>query len=336
MATSPAAGELYLRKASLFVYNPNTFAQNNPSAYDTSSVPIDLSGFHFKFHTSQDDEQSPNNCSIRVYNLSAETMRTVREEYSRVVLQAGYQNGPFGVIFDGTVKQLRLGRENNTTTYLDILAADGDVGYNWAVLKTTLAASSTVAQRVEKIVDAMKPYGITPGDIAFPDTGGVLPRGKVLFGYAKGALAQVVQTKLSTWSIQNGKIQIIPLDGFLQGDPVILTSRTGLIGRPEQTQEGVKAKCLLNPAIVVGGTVKIDNASINQTQSASGSQTPGAQQAYNSYTAFQRFATVTADGLYRVYVAEHEGDTRGTPWYTNIICLTVNPVTGKVEPYGYN
>ena len=39
---------------------------------------------------------------------------------------------------------------------------------------------------------------------------------------------------------------------------------------------------------------------------------------------------MSADGFYRVFVAEHEGDTRGQAWYTNLILLAVNPTTRKV------
>lgn len=293
---------------------------------------LDLSDFHIRFETAQQDEESPNNCTIRVYNLSETTIKKVREEYSRVVLQAGYMNAPFGVIFDGTIKQFRIGRENNITTYLDILAADGDEAYNWAVVRQSLAAGSSHSDRVNAIIKEMTPKGVTAGKIIYPDTGGVLPRGKVLFGYAKGAMRQVVRTMGSTWSIQNGKVNIIPLDSYLPGEAVVLTSATGLIGRPEQTQDGIKARCLLNPKIIVGGTVKIDNKSINQTVNRDANAPPGP--AYNQYAGVQMLASVTADGLYRVYVAEHVGNNRGLEWYTNIICLTVNPVTQKVKPYG--
>jgi hypothetical protein len=331
-------GVQYLRRCSLFIYNPdNTFSQNNPSAYVSANAdkPLDLSNFRIRFRTAQEDEESPSNCTIRIYNLSQDTMRKIREEYSQVVLQAGYVNGHFGVIFNGTIKQFRIGREDNISTYLEILAADGDIAYNWARLRESLRAGSTPAQRAAKIIGAMNPFGVEAGQIQFPDTGGILPRGKVLFGYAKAALRQVAKTQLCTWSIQNGKVQIIPLDGYLQGDPVVLTAQTGLIGRPEQTQEGIRARALLNPKIVPGGTVKIDNASINQTLQAPNAAIAGAQLAFDKYAGIQQFASVTADGLYRVYVAEHSGDTRGQEWYTDIICLTVNPTTGKVQPYGY-
>lgn len=336
MATGIPEGAQYLRKASLYVLAPQTGTTgNNPSAYVANPQDVlDLSQFRFRFETKQQDEESPNNCAIRVYNLSQATMDKVREEYSRVVIQAGYEKGPFGVIFDGTIKQFRMGREDNLTTYLDILAADGDIAYNWAVVQQSIRAGSSHADRVNAIIKAMDPHGVTAGQIIYPDAGGILPRGKVLFGYAKAAMRAQMQTMGSTWSIQNGRVNVIPLDGYLPGEAVILTAATGLIGRPEQTQEGIKARCLLNPKIVVGGTVKIDNLSINQTEQQKDAAIPGAQVAYNQYRGLQTFASVTADGLYRVYVAEHRGDTRGQEMYTDIICLTVNPTTQKVQPYG--
>lgn len=319
MATSSIPpGSQYGRKASLLVVEGDR--------------ALDLSQFQFRFRTAQEDEESPNNCDIRVYNLSPETVRKVRTEYTRVVVQAGYEKGPFGVIFDGTIRQFRTGREDNISTYLDILAADGDVAYNFAMVNKSLAAGSSYADRIAAIVNDMKPKGVDLGRIVYPDTGGILPRGKVLFGYAKSALRQVVQTMGATWSIQNGKVNVIPLDGYLPGEAVILNSATGLLGRPEQTAEGIKARCLLNPKIVVGGTVRINNASINQTLNRDPAAPPGP--AYNQYAGVQQLASVTADGLYRVYVAEHRGNTRGQDWYTEIVCLTVNPVTQKVKPYG--
>ncbi|MGC8165472.1 hypothetical protein ACP3WT_28400, partial [Salmonella enterica] len=67
------------------------------------------------------------------------TRQRIEQEFTRIVLQAGYA-GNYGIIFDGSVKQVRRGRENQTDTYLDITAADGDSAYNFAVVNTSLAA----------------------------------------------------------------------------------------------------------------------------------------------------------------------------------------------------
>lgn len=316
----------YGRKATLLVSRPQV-AGNNPSAFVPGST-LDLSEFRFTFKTVQQDVESPNNCAIRVYNLSRQTIETIsKSEYSRVILQAGYGDA-FGVIFDGTLKQYRTGRESATTTYLDLLVADGDVAYNYAIINKTLAGGSSAADRVDAAVDAMGPYGVTKGYISLAPTGGVLPRGKVLFGMPRVLLRQEATAAGATWNISNGQVNITPLDGYLPGDAVELNAATGMIGIPEQTNDGVKVRCLLNPRIVVGGRVQINNKAINQTaqQNPNAAPTP-----YNLRAGGpQRLATITSDGFYRVYVAEHTGDTRGRDWYTDIVCLAVDPSTKKV------
>lgn len=298
---------------------------------DGSDEALELSDLHVTFNVKQEDEESPNNASIRVENLSNDVMQLVQQEYSRVVLQAGYWSAAFGVIFDGQIKQFRKGRADAKTTYLDILAADGDLAYNFSVVNRTLAAGSTPQQRVRAIVDAMAPNGLKPGEVDIPDAGGILPRGKVLFGLAKSALRQAVRDRGCTWNISGGRVNVTPLDGYIAGEAVVLTAATGLIGRAEQTENGVQARCLINPRIQVGALVKIDNASINQTVAAPEFRLPVGQLPFDRYAGVQMFADVSADGLYRVYVAECVGDTRGQDWYMDLILLAVDPVSGKVR-----
>lgn len=328
--TLPAQPQ-WQRRCELLLFEPQR--TNNPSAFTAGGVGptvMDLSEMHIRFECKQEDEESPNNCSIRVENLSADTAQRVQTEYTRVVLQAGYMNAGFGVVFDGTIKQFRKGRTDSRTTYLEILAADGDLAYNYATLSRTLAAGSTPQERVQAVMAAMQPHGIQPGQVEIPGTGGVLPRGKVLFGLARAALRQIVRDRGCTWSIQNGAVNIVPLDSYLPDEAVVLTSETGLIGRPEQTENGVVARCLINPRIQVGGLVKIDNRSVNQTIQQNDFALPFGQQPFDRYAGVQLLADVAADGLYRVYVAEMVGDTRGQEWYMDLSLLAVDPSTGKV------
>lgn len=311
------ANEQYLRKVSLILVD--------------GEKALDLSDMHFRFQTAQQDEESPDSCSIRVYNLSDDTVKRIRGEYSKVVLQAGYENSAFGVIFQGTIKQYRIGREpDGVSSYLDILAADGDVAYNFSVVNRSMAAGTTGRERIVASVNVMEKDGVSMGKLLIPDTGGILPRGKVLFGLARGIIRAESQAQGATWSIVNGQINVVPLDGHLPGEAVVLTADTGLIGRVEQTEDGMRCRCLLNPKLTVGGLIKIDNKSINQTAAAKGAEIDGAQLAYNRYAGLQRFASIQGDGLYRIYVAEYVGNTRGTEWYCDLIGLAVDPTTMKV------
>lgn len=317
----------FIRKASLQVINDNS--------------TVDLSQLRFQFKTANADTDSPNNCSIRVFNTSAQTVQKILSgSYTRVVVNAGYE-GSYGVIFDGNIKQFKTGRLSNVDSFLDILAADADLAYNFSVNTDSVAAGTSKAQELQRYLDVLGKRGVTVDSEAvkgLEQFGGTIPRirGKVLWGSTRVAMSKLVESSGCTWSIQNGKLQIIPLDGFKAGEAVELTAQTGLIGIPEQTADGITCRCLLNPRIVVGGRVHINNTSVNQqyqTNPVSGSPSQGV--IFNSRTQLnQPLATVTADGFYRVYVAEHEGDTRGGDWYTSLVCLAVDSDTGKVKPYG--
>ena len=299
---------------------------------------LDLSDMHFTFEVKNSDSEGPNTCAIRLFNLSADTVREITGrtpvEYTKLVLQAGYESS-FGVIFDGTIKQFRRGRVNATDTYLDILAAASDLEYNFGVCNTTLAAGATQQQIAEAITKEMK---LLPGTIQ-PDsglrvTGGALPRGKVLWGLGRAQLRNLAASMGSTWNIDNGKVNVTPLTGYLPGEAVVLSSTTGMVGIPEQTDQGIKVRCLLNPRIRIGGLVQIDQASVNKTFAQASAALPVGQLSYDKYAGLVNLADVTADGFYRCYVAEFTGDTRGQEWYTDIIGLAVDISSKTVQAYG--
>jgi hypothetical protein len=331
MMIDTSSSKQYGRRATLQVFRPEVKG-NNPSAYVPPSF-MDLSEMHFRFSTSQQDVESPNNCTIRVWNLKEDTVAALQlGEYSRVVLQAGYEHTGFGVIFDGTIMQFRIGRENQTDTYLDILAGDGEEVYNNAVVSQTLAAPWTHEQAINTAIAAMSAMGI-PAGVLVKDgwLGGTIPhvRGKVMFGLSRVQLRNSTRSVGATWSIDNGVVNVIPLLGYKPSEAVVLTAQTGLIGRVEQTTTGMIAKCLLNPRIEIATRVKIDNKSINRLVNTS-ANTFGIP--FNKRAAIPvQLASEAADGIYRVFVAEHEGDTRGSHWHTNLTCLAIDPSTNKVK-----
>ena len=123
----------------------------------TGAKGLDLSELRIRFEVQNADVESPNSAAIRVYNVSGDTISSVvtRGEFDQVVLNAGYQNGNYGVIFQGSIKQFRVGRENATDTYLDILASDGDIGYNQGFVNTTLGKSSSNVDRINEVIKGM-------------------------------------------------------------------------------------------------------------------------------------------------------------------------------------
>ena len=295
---------------------------------------LDLSTLRIKFKNNQWDltDSTPNFTIIRVYNLSDDTAKSVQKEFNAVTLQAGYEGGNYGVIFSGTIKMVRRGRENPTDTYLDILAADGDIGRNFGIVNKSLAAGATAKQQLDASVSAMNlPAGYTPD---LPPA--ALSRGKVLFGMARDRMDDVTATANCNWSIQNGKVVVLPLTGYLPGDAVVLTSNTGMVGLPEQTEDGIQVKIQLNPRIKIGGLVQINNKSIQRA--FLGGQNLFATGRLETLPGL--LPKVTDDGFYRVYVAEHSGDSRGpgsSEWYSDLTCLAIDssaPAATAVQANG--
>ena len=298
---------------------------------------IDVSNLHVRFEIKQSDTQTPNVAYARIYNLSQATLNRIYSlsaasqgytvtaggaEYARLILQAGYQPpGNFGKIFDGTIKQLKHGRESNIDSYLEVLAADVDLPYNFGPISTTLSAGVTPQQQLAYILKGQNTYADNP--IALGDltemTGGVLPRGKVLWGMGQSEYLNLGQTTGTKLFVVNGTLVAMPLTGYLPGEAVVLNSKTGMVGVPEATQNGVEVRCLLNPKLTIGTRVQINNTAINQ------STVLNLGQGGRLGNEISQFASVTNDGYYRIASIDYTGDTRGQDWYSDIICLTVDP-----------
>lgn len=272
----------YLRKCSLIV-----------AGVDQG---LDLSGLRIRFSVKRSDAQTPNAAEIRVYNLAPNTVRQIRDEFTRVILQAGYEEN-FGVIFDGDIKQVKFGREGGTDTYVDIAAGDGDAAYNFAIVNTTLAAGARQSDQIRAAIAPMAERGVAAGYIDTTDDR-ALPRGKAMFGMSRDYLRRSADTTATTWSIQDRKVQFVKRTGLLPGQAVALSSATGLVGVPEVTNDGVYIRSLLNPLLVIGGQVQVSGST-------------------------------DADGIYRILVVEHTGDTHGNEWYSTITGLLVDPSAPK-------
>lgn len=286
---------------------------------------LDFSTLRIKFAIKKADAQTPNTAAVRIYNVAPDTATRLRKEFTSLSIQAGYAHN-IGIVFSGTIKQVRLGRENGVDAYVDIEAADGDVAYNGAVVSKTLSAGSTQHDQIDAATAPMQALGLQTG--AKPAGGAPkLPRGKTMYGMARDYLRHSADATLSSWSIQDGVIQFVPLTGVLPFELIVLNSKTGLVGTPEQTGDGIKVRCLLNPLLKVGGKVQVNEQDV--AQAALPDTTKKAP--------VNKPAAIQHDGVYRLYVVEHNGDTHGSEWYSDVVCLGVfeaNPIGSKVKING--
>lgn len=271
---------------------------------------VDFAKFKLTFSVKRTNRQNPNSASIKIYNLSTNEYSRFGTEYNTITIIAGYTSNK-GVIFTGNIKRAAVGYENSIDSYIEIVCGDGDAAYVNSVIRSTVAAGSTQSDHINAMTGAMKEYGVTSGVISNNVPKAKLARGKTFFGSPKDYLRRISSALNADWSIQDGKLHVLGRDETLPDNAILIDGNSGLIGSPEQSKEGIKFKCLLNPTLKINGIVKLRPETI-------------------SVSAKEKMKNlVSVDGYYKMVDIEHVGDTRGNDWYCNVISRPINPAKKK-------
>jgi hypothetical protein len=297
--------------------------------------------YKIRFKVESSSGERPNLLTVRVYNMPLEKMQKIVNEYSKVTLSAGYRVGQhpgiFGIIFIGTIRKWIYGKENVTDSYLEMTASTNDWGYNYALINGSITESdpNPFLKQYHAAADAMGvQYDRDSVDevTKFANTmGGIIPypRGRVTFGMAR-VLARSLgdNMKGAQWSVQTDKfgvdrLVITRVAAQPSSQAIALTPNTGLIGIPQATEQGVVARCLINPNLRIGVKVQIDKSLILQTAV----DRQGFLSWNDKLAGLPFVATTTTSGFYQILVIDHTGDTRGGEWYSDLTCLALNTDT---------
>lgn len=308
--------EQYLRNVSVEIEGGKTFTYRG----DENGGQ----GLRITFEITMKDISTPNVARIGIFNLTDASTNPAFYVGKRVKVSAGYVTGSSYVLFDGEIIQSRNLRADVTDKVLAILATDKGEARNYAVVNKTLSAGHTYNDRVMACFEPMKALGIGLGYI---DTAALsktkFPRGAALFGNVKDHLRQICTATRTSWSIQQGKLQILSNDKALPGGEIVLNSRTGLVGMPVQTIQGIEGVCLLNGTMAPGCVVRIDQKSIQQAE-----YDPSVTGDPNNKL-LDQFG-ISRDGRYKVFYVGHVGDSRGEPFFTNFICVKLEALSASV------
>lgn len=287
-----------------------TLGKGGGEGFKTSDLRI-------AFSIQKGDTESPNPAVIKIWNLSDNTLQQVKREFDRVILKAGYKDNP-GLIFDGNIIGIRIIRENVVDKILEVTCGDGDKAYTTAHINKTLKAGAKPSDVLNEVQGSFAEYDVEEGYIAEFEDEQSLPRGKVMFGMARSYAREVAYTTDTSWSIQDGRLTVVEHDGYLPGEAVVLNSSTGLVGAPEQTNDGINVRCLLNPRIKINSRIKIDNSSIVEAQASAKKSDKD-----------KKPAELNSDGFYRVIQITYSGDTHGQDWYCDMVCVSIDASGSK-------
>jgi len=228
---------------------------------------------------------------IRVYNPAPATRDRLVREAQFVVVSAAYQGVPLGELYSGDVMRT-IYKHERPETYLEFEMVDGAIAIRDSKVNLAFAAGTSIRTVLDAVLDSMAlPIRETGYEVS-----GIYQEGVSFTGLARDALDRVVAKAGLTWSIQDGRIQILAPDAPSVTSVVRLTPDTGLIASPEKLNDtesqsnrkkgdGYSIRALMNPKIEPGKPIILSAEGIQESE-------------------------------YRVDRVHHVGDTRGNDWYT--------------------
>lgn len=269
---------------------------------------IDLSDFRITFDIEKTMNRFAQHAVIRIYNLDINTERLIIERGQQVVLEAGYQTKPKGLIFKGRIFYPLRGVEDNVTHFLELVCIAGNDLYYADVCSTEEAGKTTRQLAMSVTKNSSIPVDMILGTFEDNQTS---QRGTVLYGKTRDLIQELaIENDLLYW-VDNDQLYMMNFEEEPPPNPPEVNADTGMIGYPVQTQQGIEVRVLINPEIQFGTWIKLNNQDI-QLQSVSVADIGG-----NALLLINP-QVIALDGIYRIYRMQITGDTRGDEWYMNL------------------
>lgn len=213
------------------------------------SSRVETKELRVAFSVSRSISGSPNTFSIKLWNLAPGNRNAIGKELKNVQLEAGYVppegGGNLGIIAKGQIRDVQHDREG-PDIITTVSCGDGDLAYRKATISKTLPKGTKLETVVEEVYKEMQKQGIEKGEWKFPEQPKTYKRPYSMCGSCTRELDVLGRGNKFYWSIQNGVMELIPSDGYLEG-MILISPTTGMIGSPSITDNGVKVKALLNP-----------------------------------------------------------------------------------------
>jgi hypothetical protein len=261
-------------------------------------------GLHITFDTTQTILQAMWMCDVVIYNLNAQQSQTVINYGMTLTLEAGYQDGAFGTIFEGTIFQPMWEKERGVDWKLTLRCIVGPIEVGDNFIGRTVVGGRTQRQLAAEMVGGATTPITLQMDRDIPNK--TITRATTYFGQPNDLLQYIADTNnaLLWFSHLTAHINQLRLDTTApQWD---IGPDNGLIGSPDQTQDGAVMQMLLKPDLVLLGQIKIKQGTVIR-------QMPREVGPHGTLPTI-----LPSDNTYVIGRIRHYGDSRGNEWYTDV------------------
>lgn len=214
----------------------------------TANKAISIKDLRITFEVQKSLISYPNRAVIRIYNLNETTRNQIKNEFTNVLINAGYENS-VSLIFTGNIKNV-YHHIDDVDTITEIYAGDGDEAWISSVVNFSSSASQSLIDTVSSIVETMP--NITLGNLLGLDQGKVSSKTITFSGSSREALNQLADTYNFDWSIQNNIFETTVRGDAAQPQTTatLISAETGMVGSPTVTELGADVTVFLNPALL--------------------------------------------------------------------------------------
>jgi hypothetical protein len=282
---------LFGRLAKVIVTSPvaNLFDDPELAKAGERDIGLIITDHRIEFEIEHNLTKHPNQCLIKITNLSEATRSAFKKSPLHISLEAGYKDDS-SLIFRGDITYA-LSVLNDADWVTTIQCGDGDRIVQHARVNKSYSAGTSIGNILEdtfKSVGQQIPDEIKNSDI-FKQT---LKSGMAISGKHKDVVPALLKPHGYTWSIQDGQPLVLKDDDAV-GEVYTISEAEGMIGSPEFGKPDRKGRApivtirtLLHPKIRPGHPVTVSSRDLS--------------------------------GTFKVLKVKHRGDSLGSDWVTSV------------------
>jgi hypothetical protein len=269
-----------------------------------------------EFEIDKDLKGTPNQCKLKIYNLSVASRDLFKGSPVKVRLEAGYDNAP-RLLFLGDMRfadsDLK-GLDWVTTLQL----ADGGRAYANARVNKSFAKGTPLRTILDSLAKA---FGV-PLELqsrSSSDLDQRIAAGEVITGWAADELERLLLPYGFGFSFQNQRLQLLRVDKILPGEIRVIREDTGdgggMLGTPEIDPPKIRAPPKVGHRGRSTARAKVPKLKVKHTL-------------YPELIPGERIEmqTRSVKGTFKIDSLKHKGDTHGNDWVTEIQAVDVPDV----------
>jgi hypothetical protein len=204
---------------------------------------------------------SQNTGTVKIWNLRKDNRGKLGEEFDTITLEAGYQDGPFGIILKGDIRDAENTLEDGAADVCSTIeVGEGDKAVNKAGVSKTFPKGTKPKAIIDHVADSMK---ISKGSFVGLDDLPETKRPYTVFGHSAKEMDKMGREFGFYWSIQKGHIEAVKSDKYIE-DTILFDPKSGLIGTPTVTDKGLKFKTLLHPKLAPNRSVEVKSPFLDE------------------------------------------------------------------------